>query len=454
MQWTPNGDSFKILSVPQLEATLLPAYFRHNKFPSLVRQLNFYNFRKTNKERSFAIYHHPLFHRNREEDLIHLRRKTCLGVDGRSSEALALKRNPRGTTTPLVTPSIKRSSSAASFDSYSSAPLLQRQNSDGRRSVSPMPSASAVGRRGSSRESAGNSYSKSYLTSSTSRRNGEKGEYSNLVSGTKRSSSAFEDYPSQDKSEIRRLEGVVNSVANRLNEYKKMRTCPDTGSENSLGIVDNTFRFIGEESESESESERENEKSDSESEGGFMSQVVLGSDGAVDYADDEFFGQRNVKGVNIRANATDNFVNDNGGRDSSLSVALVMEEGSESGEDGNFQEGNDNIKDNCDKDNRNSLTPLRIKTSLPTPHSATVTPHNATNTPASPHYSSLTCQTPVTDETMMTNIASKIRCFTPRSSAVSETNDDVDALPAGAALAEIVLKTPPTDIMGEDKVSS
>ena len=92
-QWTPNGDSFKILSVPLLEQTLLPIYFRHSNFPSLVGQLYNYNFRKTNKERNFAIYYHPLFHRDNESDLKNLRRKTRLGVDGRSAEALALKRN-------------------------------------------------------------------------------------------------------------------------------------------------------------------------------------------------------------------------------------------------------------------------------------------------------------------------------------------------------------------------
>jgi hypothetical protein len=40
-------------------------------------------FRKVNRERNFWIYHHPLFHRDRPQDLKKLRRRTCPGFDGR-----------------------------------------------------------------------------------------------------------------------------------------------------------------------------------------------------------------------------------------------------------------------------------------------------------------------------------------------------------------------------------
>lgn len=48
-----------------------------------MRQLNFYNFRKVNRERNFWVYKHPLFHRDKPHDLHLLRRRTCPGVDGR-----------------------------------------------------------------------------------------------------------------------------------------------------------------------------------------------------------------------------------------------------------------------------------------------------------------------------------------------------------------------------------
>jgi hypothetical protein len=46
-------------------------------------QLNFYSFRKINRERNVWIYKHKLFHRDRPDDLYRVRRRTCPGVDGR-----------------------------------------------------------------------------------------------------------------------------------------------------------------------------------------------------------------------------------------------------------------------------------------------------------------------------------------------------------------------------------
>jgi hypothetical protein len=83
-QWTPSGDAFIIGSdLNRLESETLPQYFRHNRFQSLVRQLNFYSFRKINRERNVWIYKHNLFHRDHPEELYQVRRRTCPGVDGR-----------------------------------------------------------------------------------------------------------------------------------------------------------------------------------------------------------------------------------------------------------------------------------------------------------------------------------------------------------------------------------
>lgn len=45
--------------------------------------MNFYSFRKINRERNVWIYKHKLFHRDHPEDLHQVRRRTCPGVDGR-----------------------------------------------------------------------------------------------------------------------------------------------------------------------------------------------------------------------------------------------------------------------------------------------------------------------------------------------------------------------------------
>lgn len=45
VSWS-NGDSFVIVDVEKFSQTVLPKYFKHSKFTSFVRQLNFYGFRK------------------------------------------------------------------------------------------------------------------------------------------------------------------------------------------------------------------------------------------------------------------------------------------------------------------------------------------------------------------------------------------------------------------------
>jgi len=74
---------FEFSDLLRLESETLPTFFRHKRFQSLVRQLNFYNFRKVNRERTFWVYRHPLFHRDKPSELYLLRRRTCPGVDGR-----------------------------------------------------------------------------------------------------------------------------------------------------------------------------------------------------------------------------------------------------------------------------------------------------------------------------------------------------------------------------------
>jgi HSF-type DNA-binding len=84
LQWTEEGDAFIIGSdIKRLESETLPKFFRHNRFQSLVRQLNFYSFRKINRERNVWIYKHELFHRDHPENLFMVRRRTCPGLDGR-----------------------------------------------------------------------------------------------------------------------------------------------------------------------------------------------------------------------------------------------------------------------------------------------------------------------------------------------------------------------------------
>ncbi|CAM9271954.1 unnamed protein product [Ectocarpus sp. 8 AP-2014] len=71
-----DGTAFEVKDPRRLEQDILPKYFRHSRFQSLVRQLNFYSFKKISKERSVWIYKHAFFRRDEPELLHALKRKT------------------------------------------------------------------------------------------------------------------------------------------------------------------------------------------------------------------------------------------------------------------------------------------------------------------------------------------------------------------------------------------
>ncbi|KAI8869654.1 hypothetical protein GQ42DRAFT_156011 [Ramicandelaber brevisporus] len=52
--WTPDGNSFIIKSIEELERVVLPAHFKHSKATSFIRQLNMYGFSKRNKAKNAA----------------------------------------------------------------------------------------------------------------------------------------------------------------------------------------------------------------------------------------------------------------------------------------------------------------------------------------------------------------------------------------------------------------
>lgn len=130
-QWLPSGDAFRISDLLRLESETLPTFFRHKRFQSLVRQLNFYNFRKVNRERTFWVYRHPLFHRDKPSELYLLRRRTCPGVDGRKHRPdLDINSLEAGVRSPPKVPlpeNIRDELSDGSQANLTGAGLLKRQ---------------------------------------------------------------------------------------------------------------------------------------------------------------------------------------------------------------------------------------------------------------------------------------------------------------------------------------
>mmetsp|Transcript_11671 Transcript_11671/g.17683 ORF Transcript_11671/g.17683 Transcript_11671/m.17683 type:complete len:414 (+) Transcript_11671:105-1346(+) len=76
ISWVAEGTAFEVKDPKRLESEVLPVFFRHCRFQSLVRQLNFYAFKKVSKERSSWVYSHEYFRRDRPDLLDRMRRKT------------------------------------------------------------------------------------------------------------------------------------------------------------------------------------------------------------------------------------------------------------------------------------------------------------------------------------------------------------------------------------------
>lgn len=52
MRWTPDGKAFEILDMDMMTDLILPKYFKHRKYASFQRQLNYFNFRKWTKSKA------------------------------------------------------------------------------------------------------------------------------------------------------------------------------------------------------------------------------------------------------------------------------------------------------------------------------------------------------------------------------------------------------------------
>jgi hypothetical protein len=85
ISWCSDGTSFVIKQPREFTDSLLPRYFRTNKFSSFQRQLNAYGFVRSNlysDQDGIHIYHHRLFHRDHPDRLPSITRRNSLTKKG------------------------------------------------------------------------------------------------------------------------------------------------------------------------------------------------------------------------------------------------------------------------------------------------------------------------------------------------------------------------------------
>ncbi|KAI9919798.1 hypothetical protein PsorP6_017388 [Peronosclerospora sorghi] len=74
VSWCRGGSAFCIVDSKMMAEHCLPKYFRHRRFSSLIRQLNFYSFYRV-QEGQLTIYQHSFFRKGRPDLLVHIKRR-------------------------------------------------------------------------------------------------------------------------------------------------------------------------------------------------------------------------------------------------------------------------------------------------------------------------------------------------------------------------------------------
>ncbi|KAI8871261.1 winged helix DNA-binding domain-containing protein, partial [Ramicandelaber brevisporus] len=66
IEWSNSGLSIVVVDSIKLSKTILPQYFKHNRYNSFIRQLNSHGFRKVTllSNKTLDTYQHPHFQRS------------------------------------------------------------------------------------------------------------------------------------------------------------------------------------------------------------------------------------------------------------------------------------------------------------------------------------------------------------------------------------------------------
>ncbi|CEG36025.1 hsf-type dna-binding [Plasmopara halstedii] len=79
LRWTPDGNAFEIHDMAAMTSDILPKYFKHCKYASFQRQLNYFHFRKWTKSRAVVCtFSNKFFQRDQPALTWRITRKRAL----------------------------------------------------------------------------------------------------------------------------------------------------------------------------------------------------------------------------------------------------------------------------------------------------------------------------------------------------------------------------------------
>lgn len=109
IRWVSDGLAFEITCTDKLAEEILPKYFRHTKFASFQRQLNYFGFRKWSKNKTnYCTYSREHFTKHDDSQLHLIRRKTSTALsDGEVSAP------PPPTLLPIIEAAKRKRAAAA-----------------------------------------------------------------------------------------------------------------------------------------------------------------------------------------------------------------------------------------------------------------------------------------------------------------------------------------------------
>jgi len=113
--WSEDGETFVVKHPKKFEQEIIPQFFKHSKFSSFVRQLNFYAFRKIKTNDSIRIdaaleaatanywrFFHPKFQRGKPEWLQEIKRSSSTPRGSGSSKKAATPATGKAATPDVV----------------------------------------------------------------------------------------------------------------------------------------------------------------------------------------------------------------------------------------------------------------------------------------------------------------------------------------------------------------